>query len=372
MYLESVPEVVQLSASKPRLSSANSESSLSHFANGVHKSYKYMNRGPYSIPRSHTISYPLAAHRSTDSLPATSGSASLAQIKDTFARNQDIRLVRSEHGSPHSSGISTLDHLDSHMPQLDLSYPAYATAQGNRPPPLDMSNISAPPPLDHFVATPDTDQPMYSAGLNGPHIDWSTFDIGYEGNHHGMPTSAPYVQSHSYPGFENSYMAHRAMTASSTGDASDVEDFPAFDSNPVHAPGLLYTQFPSDSSEVCESDYRMSEPPYIGLGSSTMLTSNNLESHDFDSFVLKGAGANQFETRSVGGDSAVSAHSHQAAFDVQKFAPTSAPTTTATFTMPITSAESSAPYWIPQYDSVSASLSPENEPIAESTAVWAN
>jgi hypothetical protein len=280
----------------------------------------------------------------------------------------DVRLVRSEHGSPHTSAVSHLDALDPQIQALDLPYPAYSSATGNRPPPLDISSASAPPPLDHFVSTPDTDQPMYSADLNGPAIDWSTFDLHVEGASDLPPT--PYSQPHSYPGygFHPAFLAHRAMTAPSTGDASDVEEFPVFDPSPVHPPSLVHTHFPSDSSEVGDSEpYRLnSHPSYMG---SAMLTTNNLQSLEIVDF-MKGSNHAPFDSRSVGGES-TGAQSNHGAYEIHKFAPTSAPAGQTSFTMPVTSAGDSAPYWVNRYGTVSASLSPENENQTQE-AVWTN
>jgi hypothetical protein len=114
---------------KPRLSTAQSDGSLTVFANGHHKPVHKFNHAahesgaPYKIPRPHSIHGSSAiARKSTDSLPsAFPPTDDRSQVFDSiYDAQQEERLVRSEHGSP---GMRpTFNELNSQLPQLDLLY----------------------------------------------------------------------------------------------------------------------------------------------------------------------------------------------------------------------------------------------------------
>ncbi len=104
------------------------------FSNGHHKpahkhndvAHKY--GVPYTIPRSHTIhGHAEVAQRSMDNLSLTLMTDTIpSQIQDSInSAQRDVRLIRSEHGSPRSTSGSNVEALNSSLPPLDLSLAAF-------------------------------------------------------------------------------------------------------------------------------------------------------------------------------------------------------------------------------------------------------
>ncbi|EPE26718.1 Zinc copper-regulated transcription factor [Glarea lozoyensis ATCC 20868] len=276
---------------RPRASTAQSENSLTTFVNGHHKPVHKHNTMahkcglPYVVPRSHTIhglSSTGLANRSVDNLPHTNAVENLhsdSHIKDSIvSAQQEQRMVKSEHGSPIISPVSSLNQWNSNLPPLDLSN-------------LSGDYVSC---LDGFSSVPD-DQPLFSAGLSAASIDWSHYD-GLDFNNDTFATSS-YSQAPSFTGFDFSSIEQPALTTTSTsGEISEVEDFGSLGdvSNANTRPSLLTTtKYGSDfdTSDIGgELDgYRLSTASsYVGIPQAQMLAGNNVDALDMETFLKGG------------------------------------------------------------------------------------
>ncbi|KAI9834076.1 MAG: hypothetical protein M1819_003361 [Sarea resinae] len=278
---------------KPRLPSVQSETSLTVFANGHHKPVHKHNHmahkcgAPYTIPRSHTI------HGSTELSRHSSGlSGNFADLMSSrFPGVQDSRLIKSECASPEMRGVSRMEQLNDQLPPLDLAFPSYNNSAAASQTQLDSTSVPDTP-FDNYLATPDMEQAMFSAGLCMP-VDWSALDLPLDNEF-----SADYSQAPSYASFDYNNLSQAGLTAPSSGEVSEAGDFvPLAESNPLNTPSLINNQFASDSSELCESDSnRLSAASsYIGLSQVSMLASENLESLDIDDFLRDAAAGTSFD-----------------------------------------------------------------------------
>ncbi|KAI9756209.1 MAG: hypothetical protein M4579_003949 [Chaenotheca gracillima] len=339
--LNPVPEAggfdgLGLDLTKPPLSNTSSENSLSYFAHGHHKSMHPKNKlmahncgAPYKIPRSHGIQ-----KRSHDGLSHTS--AMFAQddatlpLGESFGGIQrDVRLVRSEHGSPHpSSPIG--DYMDDGMASpIGFSYPMPTSI--STPPPFDLdltysTSCPTPPPLElsrsgmsssaptsagptmrprprldinsvtsaphdpYFTSTPEGDGAAYSAGLaDAPPVDWSSFNLPMDTS----AVSSPYSQPPSYASFDYN-LSQTAHRPASSGDVSEIDEFefhqpPPFGGqpSPQRPPSLINNGNRSESSDIWDAEsYRLSTASsHHAVPQISMLSTNNLESVDIDDFI---------------------------------------------------------------------------------------
>jgi hypothetical protein len=282
---------------KPKLTSTHSDGSLTIFSNGHHKpvhkhNHLAHNCAPYKIPKPHSIHGSSdVARRSVDSLPATNavdGGLSASPISDSIiSAQQEVRRIKSEHTSPEIRATSNFDQQNGQLQPLDLSFSNFGTSQ------LDSCAI-----YDYW--SPDTDTPIYSAGLIMPSSDWTALDLPLDGNAFD-PTSvrAPYV-------FDYNNIVQPALTNSSSGEPSEVDDFiPVSDTLSYGPPSLVPNSDSSESYEGGETEsYRLSTTSsFMGLPQASMLSSSNLESLDIDEF-LKGAaaGTTTFGGSDVGGE----------------------------------------------------------------------
>lgn len=303
-YLEPVPEsdadppLAEISDKeqlRPRAQTAQSESTLTVFANGHHKpAHKHNTMAhksglPYVIPRAHSIhgaSPGGFANRSVDNLPHTSTIEALhgdSLIKDSMMRaQQEQRQVRSEHGSPHLPNQSNLDHLNGRLPPLDLSN-------------IDnMATFGYPVNYNGFATMPEHEQPIFSAGLSNASVDWSHYD-GLEFNDTFATSS--YSQAPSFTGLEFAGLDQPAMTTTSTsGEISEVEDFVPVNNYSPCRPALA----PQCGSELDTSDFGdrdgyglSSTSSYMNLQDGNLMSNADLESLDMDEF-LKGVSMNNF------------------------------------------------------------------------------
>jgi hypothetical protein len=187
-------------------------------------------------------------------------------------------MVKSEHGSPIISPVSSLNQWNSNLP------------------PLDLSNISGDyvSCLDGFSSVPD-DQPLFSAGLSAASIDWSHYD-GLDFNNDTFATSS-YSQAPSFTGFDFSSIEQPALTTTSTsGEISEVEDFGSLGdvSNANTRPSLLTTtKYGSDfdASDIGGDldGYRLSTASsYVGIPQAQMLAGNNVDALDMETFLKGG------------------------------------------------------------------------------------
>ncbi|KAH0545225.1 hypothetical protein FGG08_000679 [Glutinoglossum americanum] len=283
---------------KPKLTSAQSEGSLTVFSNGHHKpAHKHNhlahNCAPYKIPKPHSIHGSSdIARRSVDSLPATNaveGGLSASPISDSIiSAQQEVRLIKSEHTSPEMRATSNFDHQNGQLQPLDLSFSEFSASQ-----------IDSCATYDYW--SPDTDGPIYSAGLSMPSSDWSAIDLPLDGNAFDTSVHPPY-------GFDYNSLVQPALTNSSSGEPSEVDDFiPVSDAVSYGPPSLVHNSDSSESYEGGETEsYRLSTTSsFMGLQQAqvSMLSSSNVESLDIDEF-LKGAAAGTatFAGSDIGGE----------------------------------------------------------------------
>ncbi|KAL3421978.1 copper fist DNA binding domain-containing protein [Phlyctema vagabunda] len=269
---------------RPRAATTQSENCLTIFTNGHHKPvHKHNNMAhkcglPYVVPRAHSIhgaSPSNLANRSVDNLPHTNAVEALhgdSHLKDSIvSAQQEQRMVKSEHGSPHLSPVSNLDQLNGQLPPLDFAAVNDYTFFQN---------------LDNFSAV-DSEQPIFSAGLSAASIDWSHYD-GLDFNNDNFATST-YSQAPSFTGFDFSSIDQPALTTTSTsGEISEVEDFGIPLNDPLNRPTIANHRHGSDynSDYGGEIDkYRLSTASsFVGLPQAQMLA-GNAEAFDLEEFM---------------------------------------------------------------------------------------
>jgi len=256
------------------------------FSNGHHKpAHKHNDMAhkcgaPYKIPRSHTIhGHSDMAQRSMDSLPLTaSADPAPSQIHDSILSAQrDVRLSKSEHGSPRPKSGSNIERLNSSLPPLDLSLPAFENLTGQQ-----SLRVNGTTGLDSYYSPSEFEPLTFSAGLSMPPVDWSAFDLPLD-----TAFSASYSQPPSYASLDHSNIGQSGLTTSSSGEISEVEDLRPLDG--LSPPIMGQNHYTSEPSEVGDVEaYRLSTTSsYLGFSQASMLAANNLDSIDIDTF-LKG------------------------------------------------------------------------------------
>ena len=214
---------------KPALGAAQSDSHLTVFTNGHHKPAHRHNDAahtcglPYRIQRPHSIhGHSHLAHKSMDHIPSSrSHDPGHLRLRDSIKRaQQDIRLSRSLHGSPHGSPelrpLQNLDYLNSQLPPLDLNYSAW---NFNTPPQeyQPRSNVD----YSSYLSTPDDTMGFSAGAVSMPPVDWSALGLPMSNNSY-----QPYSQPPSYASFDQSNLGHPGLTTSSSGDVSEAgEDY---------------------------------------------------------------------------------------------------------------------------------------------------
>lgn len=321
-YLDPVPEIDMpivpprrsTSFQKPRLLKADSDNSLTVFTNGHHKPVHKHNDSahkcglPYKIPIPHSVPGNDAARRSTDSLPLIRKKEDVhSQLHDSISSaQQDVRRVRSEHGSPERSAARFRDS-NGDLPPLDLSYADYDGAQGQ----YSEDYSQSPRGFENYYSTSHEELPALSAGMNMPPVDWSAVDLPLDGAY-----SAAYSQPPSYASFEHSNVGPQGPTTSSSGELSEVDDY--ISHNPhgnskslrpelasTSAEELKYNSMDSSSAESLSYN-PTSSPSYPASSSSfpnpthpSLLSSSNLNESDIN-FIGTTASPTEFEEPTAG------------------------------------------------------------------------
>lgn len=296
------------SSRKPRLLKADSDNSLTVFTNGHHKPVHKHNDSahkcglPYKIPIPHSVPGNDAARRSTDSLPLIRKKEEThSQLHDSISSaQQDVRRVRSEHGSPERSAARFRDS-NGDLPPLDLSYAGYESVQSQYPEDYSQS----PRGFENYYSTSHEELPVLSAGTNMPAVDWSAVDLPLDGAY-----SAGYSQPPSYASFEHSNVGPQGLTTSSSGELSEVDDYishnprgqslrPDIASTPAEE--LNYKRMDSSSAESLGYNPTRS-PPYPTSSSSfpnpphtSLLSPNNLDDREMTNFIGTTASPTEFE-----------------------------------------------------------------------------
>jgi len=296
-YLDAVPEVGDISvvpprrsasSSKPRLLKAGSENSLTVFTNGHHKPvHKHNDLAhksglPYKIPIPHSVPGSEYARRSTDSLPLIRKKEEAhSQLHESISSaQQEVRLVRSEHGSPEPRPRS---YTNGQVPPLDLPYSAYNESVGQY---SDFQEYPQSPVAFDNYYTAEEQPPVLSAGLSMPPVDWSALDLD------NGAFSAAYSQPPSYASFDHSNVGQSGLTTSSSGELSDVGDYIS------HKPSIILG-LPSSSAEDLSYN-RLSSSSFTSLAQTGMLSSSNLNSLDYETFLNASASPNELEEPSAG------------------------------------------------------------------------
>ena len=216
---------------KPRLLTAHSEKTLTVFTKGHHKPVHKLNdaahkRGiPYPIPIPHSV--PGNSHhskdiarRSADSLPTlrTIEQAPLQFQESISSAQQDVRLVRSEHGSPQRP-LPAFRRFANATPPLDVSYLGYHGMPS--PLPDEYGHYHSAGAFESYYSPQDETPPTLSAGLASPVIDWSALDFPPE----NRPFPSAYSQPPPYTAFDQQNITHSGLTTSSSGELSEVGDY---------------------------------------------------------------------------------------------------------------------------------------------------
>lgn len=295
-YLDPVPEADAAEPSvtpniaevrKPRLTTAQSESSLMVFANGHHKpAHKHNDAAhkcglPYKIPRPHSIHGPseISAQRSMDSLPLirSLGEVSTQSQDSILGAQQDGRQVHSAHGSPETISRPTANLPNRRLTPLDLSFSTYEIAI---PSPLRDDYISqASIGFDSYYPTPE-EQAISSASYNMPVVDWSALDLPLENGAY----STTYSQPQSYTSFDYSNVGQPGLTTSSSGEVSEAGDYLP---HGVPSPPIMsQNQYVSEAPDAATSSmYQLSSASsYRGIPQAPMVASSNVNELEIDSF----------------------------------------------------------------------------------------
>lgn len=302
-------------SSKPRLLKAGSENSMTVFTNGHHKPVHKHNDSahkcglPYKIPIPHSVpGYTEYARRSTDSLPLIrKKEESHSQLHESISSaKEELRQVRSEHGSPEPRAPRFRENIGG-LPPLDLQYPSY---NGNGQYSEEYSQ--SPSGLENYY-TSQEEPPAMSAGLSMPAVDWNDIDLT------SGAFSAAYSQPPSYASFEHSNMSRPALTTSSSGEVSEVDDYIN------HGQGTLLRPDPASTSAEDVSYNRLSSSSFTSLPQPSTLSSRNLDSLDYETFLHTTASPSEFEEPTVGGSGAFVRHGFTV-HDAQKMAHPETPT----------------------------------------------
>jgi len=187
---------------------------------------------------------------------------------------QEQRMVKSEHGSPHTNTASTPGRsMGALVPQDIANFPTNYNFMQN---------------VDRLTGLPEHDQPLFSAGLSTS-VDWSHYD-GLDFNNTDFGAASSFSQAASFNGFDFSGAEQPALTTTSTsGEISEAEDFPVYDAT-MSRPSLVNSRYGSDfdTSDVGgEMDgYRLSTASsYVGLSHAQMQAGNDVFPTDIDSFL---------------------------------------------------------------------------------------
>lgn len=205
----SIAKVSKTRNRRSRASTQNSDGMLTFDENGHHKpTYKHPKAsqkcGPYQLTRGHsTQSAGSAGNRSLEDLDNGSSASSTVSM----SQPQDQRLTRSESASPLMTGSSSLAQSTGQLPRLDLS---------------SITGWAQPSFSDNFdlfgASLDDHEQPIFSAGLNQPSVDWSHYGLDFASKDMGNFAPSSYSQAQSFAGFDQ-------PPTLTSGEVSEVEDF---------------------------------------------------------------------------------------------------------------------------------------------------
>ena len=304
-HLDPVPEVdvvetattlSRTASGKPRLASTKSDTTLTVFRNGHHKPVHRNNHSahecgvPYKIPRPHSIHGHLGiSHKSTDNLRSEPADGELSHFHDSVSSaQQEVRLSRSEHGSPDLRSIPTSDQLNGRLPLLDLSYSTLTSNNNNKitssPIGTDYSNLTSNN-FEPYLNTPDEQVSFSPAFSAAPVVDWAAFNLPLDND---VLSTKTYSQPPSYASFDQSNISRPGLTTSSSGEVSEIDDMllPNLPSpEPSQHPASACTE-----PEIRES-YRLSSSSYMSMPQASLLAGTNIENLSLDNYFQDGTGS---------------------------------------------------------------------------------
>jgi hypothetical protein len=203
---------------RSRASTQTSEGMLTFDENGHHKpTYKHtkasQKSGPYQLTRAHSAQ--------------SSGSGANCSMEDL-----------ANESSP-SSGGSMPQPQDHCMPNSETASPLLVAVSSSVPhsnpplPPLDLSSVSGwasgafmADNYDFFNNMDEHQQPMFSAGLSQPDVDWSHIGLDFASKDLGTFAPSSYSQAQSFAGFEQ-------PPTLTSGEVSEVDDFIRDEFDPI-------------------------------------------------------------------------------------------------------------------------------------------
>lgn len=188
---------------------------------------------------------------------------------------QDVRLVRSEHGSP-KRALPAYEQFDNPSSPLDLPYLGYVNHGMPSPLPDDYSNYHSPRAFEPYYSPHDEIPPVLSAGLVSPVIDWSGLDLPLE----NRGFSSAYNQPSPYAGFDQNNVSQSALTTSSSGDLSEVDDY-------ISHYRVHHEPMPPSSPELPDSNvYPLSSTSsYMNIPHGSMSPDGERNRNHIDSFL---------------------------------------------------------------------------------------
>lgn len=173
----------------------------------AHKNRVSQKSGPYQLSRGNSM-------HSSSSLSSENHfvkSASTSRLN----RSSTSRKMKSESASPDMPASPTFSTLENTLPPLDMTViPPFASKGG-----FDI--------FGHGGFSPDTDGPMYSAGLGTASVDWSGYNLGDVKAGEFAPSSYSQAGTQSYSGvydFSSEAAPTLAGTTSTSEEVSEVED----------------------------------------------------------------------------------------------------------------------------------------------------
>ncbi|MCJ1436005.1 hypothetical protein MMC27_005383 [Xylographa pallens] len=336
---------------KPRLPTAQSDGSLTVFTNGHHKPVHKNNHAahecglPYKIPRPHSIhGHPVLAQKSMDHLPlARPFETATTQLQESItSAQQDVRLVRSEHGSPGPRPLSTFEQSNGQLPQLDLSYSTFNNFNTRS---MDTYSNHGSNQYESYLATPE-EHPPFSATLSIPSVDWSTFNLPVDNG----TADATYSQPPSYASFEHNVMGRPELTTSSS---SETEDFTYHGLPSPVVPAAKEYSYPTPDSLGVGLYRPSSGSSFVGISQPSFMSRNNREDLSFDPFLQGGtASPSEIEEFPSGAQADPEAFIHHGLTvqDAQKMAHSGVPTEAmGDLTLPATR-DDNDPLWAATFD----------------------
>ncbi|KAI3398963.1 hypothetical protein diail_7990 [Diaporthe ilicicola] len=202
---------------RSRASTQTSDGMLTFDENGHHKpTWKHakasQKSGPYQLNRAHSAqSTGSGANCSMEDLANESSASS----SGSMSQAQEQYMSKSETASPLLTAASSVPQSTTQLPPLDLSSVS-GWASGS----------FLPDNYDFFSNLDDHQQPMFSAGLSQPDVDWSHIGLDFASKDLGSFAPSSYSQAQSFAGFEQ-------PPTLTSGEVSEVDDFIRDEFDPI-------------------------------------------------------------------------------------------------------------------------------------------